>query len=301
MGHAIPNANKFYTGDNLYILNAMDSASVDLIYLDPPFNSKRLYSGTKNSAASGARFKDVWSWDDVDSDHLDGIHPDLLAYFDIIGRSHSKGMKAYCVYMTQRLIQMHRVLKPTGSLYLHCDPTASHYLKIVLDTVFGKDGFKNEIIWGYRTGGVSKKHWPRKHDVILFYTKPKYKHNPIQERILYDNKFFTDKVDEATGKYYADVYIRDVWEDIKPLINMSKERTGYPTQKPLALLERIITASCVEGGVVLDPFCGGGTACVMAERLGRRWVGMDIEPRAVDLLAGRLGDGCGFMRCGVND
>ena len=100
MGHA----NKFYTGDNLYILNAMDSASVDLIYLDPPFNSKRLYSGTKGSAASGARFKDVWSWDDVDSNHLDGIHPDLLGYFDIIARSHSKGMKAYCVYMTQRLI-----------------------------------------------------------------------------------------------------------------------------------------------------------------------------------------------------
>ena len=194
---------------------------------------------------------------------------------------------------------MHRVLKPTGSLYLHCDPTASHYLKIVLDTVFGKDAFRNEIIWGYRTGGASKKHWSRKHDTILFYAKPKYKHNAMKERIYYDKKFFTDTVDE-TGKYYADVYVRDVWEDIKPLINTSKERTGYPTQKPLALLERIITASCVEGGVVLDPFCGGGTACVMAERLGRRWVGMDIEPRAVDLLAKRLG-GNSFERLVIND
>ncbi len=293
-------ANTLYTGDNLYILNGMNSESVDLIYLDPPFNSKRLYSGTKGSAASGARFKDVWSWDDVDSNHLDGIHPDLLGYFDIIARSHSKGMKAYCVYMTQRLIQMHRVLKPTGSLYLHCDPTASHYLKIVMDTVFGKDGFKNEIIWGYRTGGVSKQHWARKHDVILFYARQGYKHNAVKERVFYDKKFFTSKADDD-GRYYADVYVRDIWDDIKPIINMSKERTGYPTQKPLALLERIITASCVEGGVVLDPFCGGGTACVMAERLGRRWIGMDIEPRAVDLLAERLGDGCGFMRCGVGD
>ena len=291
--------NTLYTGDNLYILNGMNSESVDLIYLDPPFNSKRLYSGTKDSVASRAQFKDIWKWADaeMDSECLDSLceHPDLLEYLATIEYIHSEGMMGYCTYMTMRIIQLHRVLKPTGGLYLHCDQTASHYLKIVMDKIFGKDSFKNEIIWGYRTGGASKKHWSRKHDTILFYAKPKYKHNAMKERIYYDKKFFTDTVDE-TGKYYADVYVRDVWEDIKPLINTSKERTGYPTQKPLSLLYRIIEASSEKGDIVLDPFCGCATTCEAAERLKRKWIGIDIESSAGDLLEKRLGKDTEFLR-----
>ena len=291
--------NTLYTGDNLYILNGMNSESVDLIYLDPPFNSKRLYSGTKDSVASRAQFKDIWKWADaeMDSECLDSLceHLDLLEYLAAIEYIHSEGMMGYCTYMTMRIIQLHRVLKPTGGLYLHCDQTASHYLKIVMDKIFGKDSFKNEIIWGYRTGGASKKHWSRKHDTILFYAKPKYKHNAMKERIYYDKKFFTDTVDE-TGKYYADVYVRDVWEDIKPLINTSKERTGYPTQKPLSLLYRIIEASSEKGDIVLDPFCGCATTCEAAERLKRKWIGIDIESSAGDLLEKRLGKDTEFLR-----
>ncbi len=296
-------ANTLYTGDNLYILNGMNSESVDLIYLDPPFNSKRLYFGTKNSTAADAKFKDIWEWTDVDKDRecLDSLceHPDLLEYLATIKYIHGKEMMAYCTYMTMRIIQLHRVLKSTGGLYLHCDQTASHYLKIVMDKIFGKDGFKNEIIWSYRTGGASKQHWSRKHDTILFYAKPKYKHKAMKERIHYAKPFFSSKVDKD-GKHYADVYIRDVWEDVKPLINLSKERTGYPTQKPLSLLYRIIEASSKKGDIVLDPFCGCATTCEAAERLERKWIGIDIESSAGDLLANRLNGtktGQDFVRC----
>ncbi len=288
--------NTLYTGDNLYIINGMDSESVDLIYLDPPFNSKRMYSAPIGSKAAGASFKDIWTWKDVDKDFLNSLndYPALVENIYSIGEIHSKSMMSYVAYMTQRIIQMHRVLRDTGSLYLHVDPTASHYLKIVLDQIFGKGGFRNEIIWSYRTGGVSKQQWARKHDSILFYAKPKYKHNPMKERIYYDKKFFTDKVDDE-GRYYADVYLRDVWDDIKPLINTSKERTGYPTQKPLALLRRIIKASSKKDDIVLDPFCGCATTCIAAQQLGRKWIGIDIESQAAKLLISRLSDDIGLF------
>ena len=190
--------------------------------------------------------------------------------------------------MAIRLKPMHRVLKDTGSIYLHCDPSASHYLKMLMDAIFGEDNFLNEIIWSYRTGGVSKKWWPKKHDVILFYKKTnKYRHNPLQERVIYEKPFFTSKVDEY-GRHYADVYIRDTWDDIKPLINTSKERMGYPTQKPLKLLERIITASCNKGDLVLDPFCGCGTTLHAAEQLERRWIGIDISQFSAGLVRNRI-------------
>jgi site-specific DNA-methyltransferase (adenine-specific) len=190
--------------------------------------------------------------------------------------------------MAVRLMPMRRVLADTGSIYLHCDPTASHYLKLVMDAIFGQNNFRNEIVWSYRTGGVSKKYWPRKHDIIFFYrNSAQYKHNPIQERVYYDKNFFSSQKD-SEGRFYADVYVRDVWEDIKPLINVSKERHGYPTQKPLKLLERIITASSNEDDLVLDPFCGCGTAVHAAEMLGRRWIGIDISAFAVGLMRGRI-------------
>lgn len=278
--------------DNLPILRGINSESIDLIYLDPPFNKGRQFHAPIGSTAEGADFKDIWSSDDVKDEwhnQINDKHPKLYKYLDATGDIGSRPAKYYLIYIAIRLIEMHRILKPTGSIYLHCDPTASHYLKLLMDTIWGHQHISNEIIWSYRTGGVSKKWWPRKHDVLLFYANSKYKHNPIQEKIEYKKPFFGSKIDEM-GIPYADVYIRDVWEDIKPLINMSKERTGYPTQKPLTLLERIIQASSNEGDVVLDPFCGCATACVASERLNRQWIGIDVSSKAYDLVQQRLRD-----------
>ncbi len=291
--------NTLYTGDNLYILNGTNSESIDLIYLDPPFNSKRTYSAPVGSKSAGASFKDMWTWDDVDEFYLEKMisnYPFMVNFIQSIEGIHGKAMMAYMTYMSQRIIELHRILKPTGSFYLHCDPTASHYLKIILDRVFGKDNFRNEIIWGYRTGGISKKWLPRKHDILLCYGKTnKTYHTPQKEVVLYDKPFFTDKKPNLEGKYEVEVYVRDVWDDIKPIINVSKERTGYPTQKPLALMYRIIKSSSNEGDVVLDPFCGCATTCVAAQQLDRRWVGIDIETQAASVLVDRLSDDAGLF------
>ena len=286
--------NTLYTGDNLYILSGINSESVDLIYLDPPFNSKRMYAAPVGSKSAGASFKDMWTWQDVDKFRLEKMvsdYPFMVQFIQSIEGIHGKAMMSYITYMTQRIIELHRILKPTGSIYLHCDPTASHYLKIIMDRIFGKDNFNNEIVWGYRTGGVSKKHFPRKHDTILYYAKGNKMHyTPLKESIFYNKAFFTGSKPNKDGKYEVEVYIRDVWEDVKPIINVSKERTGYPTQKPLALLRRIIKASSNEGDIVLDPFCGCATTCVAAQQLGRKWIGIDIEKKASSVLIDRLSD-----------
>ena len=269
-------------------MRGMNSACVDLIYLDPPFNSNTNYAAPIGSKAAGAAFKDTWTLADVDIAWLDLIEAKEPLLNRVICAAMTKSDKSYLIYMAVRLLEMRRLLKPTGSIYLHCDPTMSHYLKLVMDAVFGKAQFRNEVVWGYRTGGVSKRYWSRKHDVIFFYAMSGgYKHNPVQERIFYDKPFFTSKQD-AQGRYYADVYVRDIWDDVKPLINMSKERLGYPTQKPLALLRRIIKASSNEGDIVLDPFCGCATACIAAELEHRHWVGIDISPLAADLVKDRM-------------
>ncbi len=209
---------------------------------------------------------------------------------------------SYITYMAQRMIEMHRVLKPTGSLYLHCDPTASHYLKIILDRIFGSKNFRNEVIWSYKTGGVSKHWFGRKHDVILFYTKSDKKShtfNISKERSF--NRGFkpyrfkgVEEFKDAEGRWYTMAALRDVWE-INPVGRTAKERTGYPTQKPLALLERIIKASSKEGDVVLDPFCGCATTCVAAQNLDRKWIGIDIEEKAAQVLLNRLSDDAGLF------
>ena len=163
-----------YTGDNLYIMNGMNSESVDLIYTDPPFNSKRTYAAPIGSKAAGASFKDMWTWDDVDKSYLEKLYNDypfLTHFIYSIQGIHGKAMASYMSFMAQRIMQMHRILKDTGSFYLHCDPTASHYIKIICDKIFGKQNFLNEIIWSYRTGGSSTKQFSKKHDVILFYSK----------------------------------------------------------------------------------------------------------------------------------
>jgi DNA modification methylase len=306
--------NTLFTNDNLFVLHGLNSASVDLIYLDPPFNSKRTYSAPIGTKSAGASFKDMWTWQDIDNAYLDKLidkYPALVKFIQSIQEIHSKAMMAYITYMTQRLIEMHRVLKDTGSIYLHCDPTASHYLKIVLDEIFGRSNFLNEIIWSYQGTANPKKHFKRKHDIILLYAKNSDKHffsdEGSSEEISDFSKSKFTKEDE-NGKYkeikHKDgkihkQYLRDqqrcqdVWQI--PIINaMSKERTGYPTQKPLALLKRIIEASSKTGDLILDPFCGCATTCVAAQQLGRKWIGIDIETKAAEVLIERL-EKDGFM------
>jgi DNA modification methylase len=205
---------------------------------------------------------------------------------------------AYLVMMTPRLLEIYRVLKNTGSLYLHCDPTASHYLKVILDRIFGARNFRNEIAWSYKGGGRSRKHYARKHDTILFYTKSdKWVFN--YEDILVERTNRTYFTDESRRRYWLKYgkryYLKhdgkvpeDWWADIDPLHGPYKERLGYPTQKPLALLERIIKASSNEGDTVLDPFCGCGTTLVAAQTLNRQWIGIDIAEDAVEITKKRL-------------
>ena len=285
----IPN-HTIFTGDNLDIMRGMDSASVDLIYLDPPFNSNRHYQAPIGSKAAGAQFKDAWTFEDTKEAWWGLIadkHPAIYKVIDAAGDVGNEGDKAYLIYMAMRLLEMHRVLKPTGSIYLHCDPTMSHSLKMVMDAIFGRKNFRNEIIWGYRTGGISKQHFPRKHDILLLYGGDKKPtHNTLKERIYYQTNFMGTCEQDEHGRWYADVFRRDVWDDenVKPVLNLSKERTGYPTQKPLALLRRVIEASSNAGDMVFDPFCGCATACIAAEELGRQWIGIDISSKAAELV-----------------
>jgi len=283
--------------DNYFILKGMDNNTIDLIYLDPPFNSKREYTAPTGSKAEGAGFSDIFKEVDVKNSWvtiLEKEHKKLSIYLTAVKQTSSKSNYCYLVYMSIRLIEIHRILKETGSIYLHCDPTMSHYLKQVLDIIFGENNFRNEIIWGYRTGGVSKKYFPRKHDTILYFSKNKNKttHNPLKEVIKYDSPFFLKEniKPDADGKYSVEVFFRDIWDDnaVKPVLNLSKERIGYPTQKPLALLNRIIKASSNEGDIVLDPFCGCATTCVSAELLGRQWIGIDVSSEAYRLVGNRL-------------
>ena len=307
-------SNTLYTNDNLYVLSGMNSESVDLIYLDPPFNSKRMYSAPVGSKAAGASFKDMWTWKDVDEYYLDtlaGQFPTLTKYIATAGEVHSKPMMAYLTYMSQRIIEMHRILKNTGSLYLHCDPTASHYIKILLDFIFGKNNFRNEIVWCYKGPSGAKKNFPAKHDTILRYSKSDaFVFNSDLVRIPY-KALHTDKgknakiwktegklQDETIRQDYLDKgkIPEDFWTDIPSGGHISpNERTGYPTQKPLALLHRIIKASSNEGDVVMDPFCGCATTCVAAQQLGRKWIGIDMETQAVNILVERLTDAQGQL------
>jgi site-specific DNA-methyltransferase (adenine-specific) len=308
--------NTLYTNDNLYVLSGMNSESVDLIYLDPPFNTKRMYSAPVGSRAAGASFKDMWTWQDVDEYYLDtlaGNFPALAKYIASVGAVHSKPMMAYLTYMAQRIIEMHRILKETGSIYLHCDPTAGHYLKHLLDSVFGKHNFRNEIVWSYKRYTAASKRFQNLHDTIFWYAKSNH-HTFNEMRDEYGEK--SGKMDshykqDDKGQWFRwqkrknqkpyKVYlsegrrIGDVWEI--PIINASsKERTGYPTQKPLALLHRIIKASSNEGDTVLDPFCGCATTCVAAQQLGRKWIGIDIEKQSVKILIDRLSDDAGLFK-----
>ena len=350
-----------WTGDNLDILRGLNSESVDLIYLDPPFNSNRDYAAPVGSRAAGAAFKDTWTLSDLDVAWMGLIadeHPAIYRTIEAAGLTHGKGMQSYLCMMAVRLLEMRRVLKDTGSVYLHCDPTASHYLKSLMDAVFGAEQFRSEVTWRRTNAkGLAFKGYPNNADFLLYYSKGDdftwirpfrphdpayvdkfYRHvepetgrryqladlvNPNQDRpnltyeflgvtrvwrwtkermqVAYDAGLVVQQQPGSVPrlKRYLDEMkgntVDTIWDDIRPIQARSPERTGYPTQKPLALLERIIAASSNPGDMVLDPFAGCATACVAAEKLGRRWVGIDLSPKAVELVNLRLRDFMGDL------
>lgn len=327
--------NMLFYGDNLEILrNRIADNSVDLCYIDPPFNSNRsyfqIYSGIQGKVdkAQAQAFTDTWTWDDVAIAGFENILTNAGGRFTRKSIELIKGLElilgkhdllAYLVHMTLRVTEIFRVLKPTGSFYLHCDPTASHYLKLVLDAVFVSQGgeFLNEIIWYYGPKATQRAtSFQRKHDVIFLFTKSRrdqvftcplqeYSQGSLDEReTRYKQEDerghyrLTTRRDKNGNKYRAKVYLNDgvimtdVWQI--PIINATaKERMGYPTQKPEALLERIIKASSNEGDVVLDAYCGCGTTIAVAQRLNRKWIGIDITYHSISLMLKRLTDSFG--------
>lgn len=377
--------NHLYYGDNLKVLrDSIADASVDLVYLDPPFNSNAGYNilfkapdGVQSSAQIEA-FDDTWHWNDSAEEAFGDVMRGQNAAASTMLRAMrsflgDNDMMAYLAMMAVRLIELHRVLRPTGSLYLHCDPTASHYLKILLDAVFGAASYQNEINWKRTTTHSDSKTWSRVSDIILFYTKgksfiwntpreahsdayiaSKYRGNDEDGRGAYmldnmtspnprPNMMYEWKGHESPPKgwrysletmtkldldrriwypAFADGnpdtskrprlkrYLAEqeggvmgtVWTDISPLNSQAQERLGYPTQKPVALLERILNASSNPGDVVLDPFCGCGTTVHAAQKLGRSWIGIDVTHLAVGLIEKRLRDaypGVAFITHGV--
>ena len=294
-----------FHGDNLKFLRAMNSKSVHLIATDPPFNKGRDFHATPDSLADGASFHDRWSWDkDVHEEWVDQITDDWPLVMNVITGSRSSygdDMGAFLCYMAVRLIAMHRVLRDDGSIYLHCDHTASHYLKELMDAIFGRAQFRNEIVWCYTGPSNTKRWWPRKHDVLLFYAKSKtttfncdavrvpYRQLNTQHREAGGGGIGGNLTPETVNEFRKRGKVpEDWWPEFSPVGRIASERTGYPTQKPLALYERIVRASSNEGDVVLDPFAGCATTCVAAEKLKRQWVGIDIWEKAHEHVIKRL-------------
>ncbi len=296
-------SNKLYFGDCLEVMRAdVPSESVDLIYLDPPFNSKRLY----NAFIGGAQwvaFKDTWRWHEAVNDFHDlASQPRLAKMIEGLRTMLGEGAQlAYLSYMGNRIVECHRVLKPTGSIYIHCDPTMSHYLKVVMDGVFGRENFLNELVWYYRGAGIPKRAFARRHDVLLVYTKEEGENNfnadpvrqPYADATVERFKHYIGNVRE--GHDYGQQELNpkekhpdDVITHIQPIAPSAKERLGFPTQKPITLLEHILKASSKEGDMVLDPFCGCGTTVHAAQNLERRWIGIDICVNACKEIEQRL-------------
>ena len=287
-----------YHGDNLEYLRGMNSGTVHLIATDPPFNKNKDFHATPDSLASGARFADRWSWDrDIGGhdDWVDSIKDDWPAVWQVIEAAKlasGDDMAAFLCWLGVRLMEMHRILRDDGSIYLHIDHTAHAWVKAMMDGIFGKKNFRNEIVWAY-TGPSNTKRWfPRKHDTILWYSKSdKWSFNPEAVRVPYV-KHETGKTSgifkQAATLSYKGKVIEDWWWDITTVGRIKGERTGYPTQKPLALYERIIKASSNAGDIVLDPFSGCATTPIAAERLGRQWIGMDIWKGAYKTVLERL-------------
>ena len=292
--------------DNLEILKGINTNSIDLIYLDPPFNKNKTFTAPMGSSAEGASFKDWFREEDIKDEWLQTIKEDNIELYNFLTgikliNNNKYYLYNYCylTYMAIRLIEMQRILKSTGSIYLHCDSTMSHYIKILMDVIFSEKNFRNEIVWYYRTGGVNKNRFSKKHDIIFYYVKnnKKFLFNSLQEKSYTKSKSRksgiinygggkTEFFEDDKGVYNI-VNMKDTW-DISYIGSTHAERTGYPTQKPLALLERIIKASSNEGDVILDPFCGCATTCIASEKLNRQWLGIDISIKAYDLVKDRL-------------
>ncbi len=362
--------NTLYYGDNLEVLRRyVPDASVDLVYIDPPFNSNASYNvlfaeqDGSRSAAQIEAFGDTWRWDQAAArayqetvERGSAVSHALQAFRQLVGESN---MLAYLAMMAPRLVELRRVLKARGSIYVHCDPTASHYLKLLLDAIFGPEKFRNEIIWKRTTAHSSSKKFSPVHDTLLYYAKSSdcywnpprtaYEDAYLDKYYRFDDgdgrlywradlcaagirhgrsgipwhgidpsskgmhwKFTVEKLDElnAEGRIYwpktgtmpqykrhrdelQGKMVSDVWDDIDRINPVGGERLGYPTQKPEALLERIISASSNPGDVVLDAFCGCGTAIAAAQKLGRQWIGIDITHLAINLIRHRLTDAFG--------
>ena len=333
MGMNVKNRTIF-TGDCLHIMRGMADECIDLIYLDPPFNSNANYAAPIGSEAAGAEFKDTWGLSDIDLawwGEIEEAYPALYKLLAAVREVHSKSMMSYLIYMAVRVIEMKRLLKETGSIYLHCDPTASHYLKLMMDSIFkarggggGGGGFQNEIVWCYRGMTPKSNRFNSKHDSIYFYsasgqhTFNEMKGEPtpgslrtyqsamrrgynanhargmvvIFDEAKYRQAVADGKIPPGMRESYFDggaPRLLDWWADIKILGGpKNKERTNYPTQKPLALLQRIIKASSNEGDLILDPFCGCATACIAAEVESRKWIGIDVSEKAFELVKSRL-------------
>ena len=356
-----------YHHDNLAVLRGMNSNSVHLIATDPPFNKSRDFHATPDSLASGASFQDRWSWrDDIHDDWLIEIqrdHPEVWSVITSAKEVYGDDMAAFLCWMGVRLLEMHRVLREDGSMYLHCDHTASHYLKALMDAIFGRRNFRSEITWQRTEAHNTANYYGNISDIILFYTKSDeatwnrnfHEYGEGEER--YSEQFLKRfrHVDETGRRYRVDDLtaprpnsdsgkftwrgttpgptrgwgytleqleqwwsegrihtkrdgtprmdglkrfldesegkpLQNIWTDISRIANTSSERTGYPTQKPLTLYERIVKVSSDEGDIVLDPFCGCATTPIAAERLGRQWIGIDIWDGAADVVRQRMED-----------
>ena len=304
-----------FCGDNLPFLRGLNSAAVDLIATDPPFNKGKDFRAAPESRAAGGRFPDRWSWaGDVVPAEFNALSAQCPAARQVIDTANmvwGAAMGAFLAWLGIRLIEFRRILKPTGSLYLHIDHTAHAWVKCLLDAVLGRRNFRNEIAWCYRTGGAGQRAFARKHDNILFYSKSdayrfalprdkSYLTGQMGHRV--SDETFTDewgvyqnirfaatpiKLYKDERGYFTLAGCRDYW-NIDAVGRTSRERTGYPAQKPLALYERIIQASSRPGDMVLDPFCGSGATLLAAEKLGRQWIGMDLWPAAGATLSRRL-------------
>ena len=302
MTNAADLSRTLFIADNLPVLRGIDSESVDLIATDPPFNKgvkafEGIVAAGVGKAGRKVSYKDTWTWGDVQEEWTEAIkddHPNLYAVIQAANVAAGEDMGAFLCWLGVRVLEMHRILKPTGSLYLHIDHTAHAYVKAMLDAVFGRGNFHNEIVWHYTGGGRSKTYFSRKHDTILYYSKSATSlfnvdaiRVPYKETSGYAKGGITSKSGKKYSPHPNGTPVDDVW-DI-PIINpLANERIGYPTQKPLALYERIIAASTNEGDLVLDPFAGCATTCVAAEKLRRKWIAIDINREAERVTKDRL-------------
>lgn len=337
-----------FTRDNLEVMRGIADECIDLIYLDPPFNSNHNYAAPIGSQAAGAEFKDTWSLNEIDLawyGEIAEVHPGLYDLLTTTRNIHSKSMMAYLIYMAIRVMEIKRILKERGGVYLHCDSTAGHYLKLLMDTAFGYQNFRNTIIWRrddtVRGAKKNSKQWPRVTDHILFYSKSKkwkfhlptkplteeqikrYRYTDVDgrkyrtshlgdysresiEKLKEQGLIHISRNGNESKKYFLDeakgTPYSDVWTDIQGfgVRSNAKEVTGYPTQKPLKLLERIIQTSSDPNDLILDPFCGCATTCVAAEKLNRKWVGIDISPKASELVNSRIHRELGFTVLKLN-